>query len=426
MGSEWSAVPLGEVASVRSGYAFKSRDWTDSGVPVVKIANVKAGRLDLNGCSFVTEEIAESAGEFNLELDDIVIAMTGYIGETARVQSTDLPCVLNQRVGKFKVMDSNRLDPDYLYAFLSWKSTRERIEALGYGSAQPNVSPKLIHQIKIPLPPMPKQQAIAEVLGSLDDKIELNRRMNRTLESMARALFKSWFVDFDPVHANAAGKPTLPPKLAALFPDRFDPSRIGDIPEGWEVRSLDEIANYLNGLALQKYPAEEGEPTLPRLKIAQLRKGNTEGADLSNTNVPYKYIVQNGDVIFSWSGSLLVRLWTGGKAALNQHLFKVSSDEFPRWFFYLWTQHHLDDFQATAAAKATTMGHIQRHHLSDAKVIVPPASSIASLDAVFSPIIDRLVMNDLESRNLSEIRDSLLGPLLSGDMQINMPKGGEK
>lgn len=254
------------------------------------------------------------------------------------------------------------------------------------------------------------------MLGSLDDKIELNRRMNRTLESMARALFKSWFVDFDPVHANAAGRPTLLPDLANLFPTEFEPSELGDVPKGWVVRSLDNIADYLNGLALQKYPAEPGRPSLPRLKIAQLRKGDTEGAELSSTEVPAKYIVEDGDVIFSWSGSLLVRLWTGGKAALNQHLFKVASDEFPRWFYYLWTQHHLDDFQATAASKATTMGHIKRHHLSDAKVVIPPPPVLKAAGKAIGPWHEQIVTNDLQSRSLASLRDALLPQLLSGGL----------
>lgn len=369
--------------------------------------------------------LAVEDGAKVVPVDSILILVRGMtLNNDVPICMTKREMSLNQDLKA--LLPSRDVDASFLaYWLLAKKSSLlASVEHAGHGTGK--LPTPVLQQMTVHLPPLPEQRAIADVLGLLDDKIELNRRMNRTLESMAQALFKSWFVDFDPVHANAAGKPTLPPDLAALFPDAFESSRVGDIPEGWEVRSLDEIADYLNGLALQKYPAEEGEPTLPRLKIAQLRKGNTEGADLSNTNVPNKYIVQNGDVIFSWSGSLLVRLWTGGKAALNQHLFKVSSDEFPRWFYFLWTQHHLDDFQATAAAKATTMGHIQRHHLSDAKVVVPPASSIASLDAVFSPIIDRLVMNDLESRNLSEIRDSLLSPLLSGEMQINMLKGGEK
>lgn len=249
MASEWETVELGEVAAVRSGYAFKSSDWKDSGIPVVKIANVNGGHLEMSGCSFVAESTAAESGEFQLSTGDILIAMTGYIGDVARVRRTDLPCVLNQRVGKFSVRDKNRLDADFLYTFLAWAETRQTIEALGYGSAQPNVSPSLIHKVELPLPPLGEQKAIAAVLGSLDDKIELNRRMNATLEAMARALFQSWFVDFDPVRAKLDGRQpvALEPATTGLFPDSFHDSAFGHIPKGWETGSILRQADLLSG-----------------------------------------------------------------------------------------------------------------------------------------------------------------------------------
>lgn len=131
MSSEWDIAPIGDVATVRSGFAFKSKDWTDEGIPVVKIANVKAGRLEMDGCSYVSDSTAADAGEFNLEAGDILLAMTGYIGDVARVGPLDLPLVLNQRVGKFTIIDEDRLDPDYLFEFLRWSRTRQQIEGLG-------------------------------------------------------------------------------------------------------------------------------------------------------------------------------------------------------------------------------------------------------------------------------------------------------
>ncbi len=236
----WREAALGEVAQVRSGFAFKSKDWTDSGIPVVKIANVKDGNLAMDGCAFVSTQVADSADQFNLNEGDILIALTGYIGEVAMVRSRDLPAVLNQRVGVFSICDTSMLDRGYLFQLLRNPTVREHIEGLGYGSAQPNISPTLIHSVEIPLPPLPEQRAIAHVLGTLDDKIDLNRRMNETLEEMARALFKSWFVDFDPVRAKMEGRwrwgeslPGLPAEYYDLFPDRLVDSELGEIPEGW-------------------------------------------------------------------------------------------------------------------------------------------------------------------------------------------------
>jgi len=192
-----------------------------------------------------------------------------------------------------------------------------------------HTAPVRIEAFEFNLPPLPEQKAIAAVLGALDDKIELNRWMNATLEAMTQALFHSWFVDFDPVRAKLDGHPP-----AAIFPEHLEETALGHTPVGWEVRSLDKTAYYLNDLALQKYPPGD-DLTLPVIKIAQLRKGDSIGADRCNTDLPPNYIVQDGDVLFSWFGSFEVERWCGGPGALNQHLFKVTSPEFPKWFYYL-------------------------------------------------------------------------------------------
>jgi type I restriction enzyme S subunit len=209
----------------------------------------------------------------------------------------------------------------------------------------------------------------------------------------------------------------LPQHLAALFPDSFKDSELGEIPKGWQVRGLDEIARFLNGLALQRYPATDGE-SLPVIKIAQLRSGHTSGADRANLEVPPDYVVDDGDVLFSWSGSLEVVVWAGGKGALNQHLFKVTSEDFPKWFFYLWIRQHLGNFRRIAAAKATTMGHIQRHHLSEAKVVVPPRAFLAAADQHLRPLIDAMLKLIVQSRTLGVLRDELLPKLISGELRV--------
>ena len=276
----------------------------------------------------------------------------------------------------------------------------------------------VIERLPIVVPPLPEQRAIAYILGTLDDKIELNRRMNQTLEEMARALFKSWFVDFDPVRAKAEGRGTgLPEEIAALFPDEFEDSELGVIPKGWKVTSLDQIARFLNGLAMQKFPPTDGQ-SLPVIKIAQLRAGNTVGADLASAYLQPDYVIQDGDILFSWSGSLECRLWTGGPGALNQHLFKVTSDQYPRWLCYLGVHQHLDDFRHIAAGKATTMGHIQRHHLSDAKLAIPPAELLSAINPIVEPILESTWLRAVQSRTLASIRDTLLPKLISGELRI--------
>ena len=290
------------------------------------------------------------------------------------------------------------------------------------GSTFPNVSATQLAGLWWPPLDEDEQRAIAHILGALDDKIELNRRMSETLERQARALFKSWFVDFDPVRAKAEGRdPGLPQPLANLFPDSFEDSALGEIPKGWEVKPLDEIARFLNGLALQKYPPT-GERSLPVIKIAQLRAGTTDGADRASADLEPAYIVQNGDILFSWSGSLECVLWAAGPGALNQHLFKVTSDKYPKWLCYLGVHHHLEDFRHIAAGKATTMGHIQRHHLSDAKLATPSQALLRAIDAVFAPIVESIWRRAVESRTLAALRDALLPKLISGELRVKDAK----
>lgn len=287
------------------------------------------------------------------------------------------------------------------------------------GSAQPSLNRNFIYSIPLKVPDVDEQDAIVSVLQALDDRITLLRETNATLEALAQALFKSWFVDFDPVRAKMAGRAPddMDEATAALFPDALEETEFGLVPKGWTVQSLDEIANYLNGLALQKFPPS-GVDDLPVVKIAQLRKGDTVGADKASRSIKPEYIIQNGDVLFSWSGSLEVDIWCGGEGALNQHLFKVTSLRHPKWFYYLWTKHHLEHFRQIAASKATTMGHIQRSHLSGAKAFVPSPEVMGSADHLLTPILDRIIAGALQASALSELRDALLPRLISGQLRL--------
>ncbi|MCA9644246.1 MAG: hypothetical protein KC492_26310, partial [Myxococcales bacterium] len=187
---------------------------------------------------------------------------------------------------------------------------------------------------------------------------------------------------------------------------------------GWEITSLDHVADFLNGAACQKYPPTEGISSLPVIKIRELNQGISENTDLARSDIPAKWHVRDGDVLFSWSGSLCVKLWSGGPGVLNQHLFKVTSERYPKWLYLAWTRKHLDSFQRIAADKATTMGHIKRHHLTDARCIVPPDTTVDRLGALLEPLLERGLAAELESRTLAELRDTLLPRLISGELRI--------
>lgn len=399
-------------------YRGKTPPKSPSGIPTITAANIKSGRINMSTVSYVSEETYRAWTSRGFpQAGDVLITTEAPVGEVAPFPG-DQTYLITRRVfamrGKKSVLDSNYL----LYTCLS-PVVQDELASRIRGSTVPRVLKTDILGLRIPLPPLPEQRAIAHVLGTLDDKIELNRKTNETLEAMARSLFQSWFVDFDPVRAKAEGRPTgLPDEISDLFPDSFEESELGEIPGGWEVKALDQIAHFLNGLALQKFPPGDGGPTLPVIKIAQLKKGDALGADRCSTSVPEDYVIRDGDVLFSWSGSLAVDIWCGGDGALNQHLFKVTSKTYGNWFFYQWVKHHLPDFQEIAQGKATTMGHIQRHHLSEAKALIPTPPLLGAMDSVFASMLDRSFVLRKQSRELSCIRDALLPKLISGELRI--------
>lgn len=268
------------------------------------------------------------------------------------------------------------------------------------GCAQPKLNQENLRNIEIELPS--HIDSIASILSSLDRKIELNNKINADLEEMAQAIFKNWFVDFEP------------------FKDgKFVDSELGMIPEGWKVGRLTEIASYMNGLAMQKFPPENNEDSLPVLKIKELGQGfcGTD-SDRCSCNIKDECKIHNGDVIFSWSGTLLVDVWCGGDCGLNQHLFKVTSKDYPKWFYYYWTKHHLQEFIHIAKDKAVTMGHIKRGHLEEAMVAIPDNDSMEKAHELFEPILSKMISLRLESSRLSLLRDTLLPRLMSGELEV--------
>lgn len=436
MVSNWEEKELSDIAEVVDS-RHKTPSYSDSGFPMVRAVDIKGGALNLEGTNKVSEEVYNdfSRGR-NPEAGDIIISRVGhYCGAFSYVNSNEKFC-LGQNTA---FILPKEIDSQFLYYQLVSPIIKIQIEKYAVGAAQKTISLKSIRQFKIKTPPLAEQKAIAHILGSLDDKIELNRQMNETLEAMAQALFKSWFVDFDPVIDNAlAAGNTIPDEfieraeqrkaiekknnsdIQNLFPDEFDfTEEMGWIPKGWGVKSLDEVADYLNGLALQKYrPEDIDDNYLPIVKIAQLREGLPNHDEKASINIKPEYIIDNGDVIFSWSGSLLVDVWCGGKAALNQHLFKVTSDKYPKWFYLNYTKHHLVEFQRIATDKAVTMGHIKRGHLKEALCVIPENGVDDNIFAVFEGILNKQIRLRIESQTLAKLRDTLLPKLMSGELRI--------
>ena len=298
---------------------------------------------------------------------------------------------------KLMVIRANKkVLPQYLYQVLKSEEVINQLQALAESRSGtfPQITFSELAQINVRIPKLDEQKEIANFLKLFDDKIENNKKINHHLEQMAQAIFKSWFIDFEPFG--------------------------GVKPSDWKTANLTDIAEYLNGLAMQKYRPLDNEESLPVLKIKELRQGVFDSSsDLCSANIKSQYIIQDGDVIFSWSGSLLVDFWTGGTGGLNQHLFKVSSQKYDKWFYYSWTKYYLEEFIAIAADKATTMGHITRRSLEKAKILIPNDHDYKSIGLLLAPIYRQIISNRIESRKLTEMRDTLLPKLLSGEISIN-------
>ena len=257
------------------------------------------------------------------------------------------------------------------------------------GSAQPKLSQANLNAVTLFLPPIFIQKKTVGCVYMFDKKIAVNQQINDNLYAQAKAIFADRFINIDA------------------------------IPDGWRKGSLLDIANYLNGLAMQKFRPQEDEVGLPVLKIRELRQGSCDvSSELCSPSIKPDYIIRDGDVIFSWSGSLLVDIWCGGTCGLNQHLFKVTSEVYDKWFYYLWTAHHLDRFIAIAADKATTMGHIKREELAKAEVLIPSEADYQEISSIIKPIFELVISNRIEARKLAALRDELLPKLMSGEIDV--------
>lgn len=407
---EWKEYKVAELIEEISmgpfGSNIKRDNYVDSGVPYLNGSNLTSYKLNEESFNYVTEEKAKSLGRCVAKRGDIIVTHRGTIGQISYIPYNSKYEHYLTGNSQFRLtVNNNVIRPDFFVYYFHTRMGQHRLLANASQVGVPALArpTSTFKEVLVPVPRMEVQDKIVGILHSLDDKIEVNRRINENLEQQAQALFKSWFVDFDP------------------FKDQpFVESELGMIPQGWRVESLSSIADYINGLAMQKYRPVEGEKGLPVLKIKELGQGNIDdNSELCSPSlIGDKYIINDGDIIFSWSGTLMVKIWCGGKCGLNQHLFVVVPNSYPKWFVYQWTRFHLDNFIRIAKDKAVTMGHIKRGELDKAKVIIPEGLDLKKIDAMMKPIHQQIISHEKESRRLAELRDTLLPRLMSGELRV--------
>jgi type I restriction enzyme S subunit len=349
---------------------------------------------------------------------DVILSHKGTVGKIAFAPLDCEPFVCSPQTTFWRSLDQGAIDRRYLYYYLCSDDFRRQLDARkGETDMADYVSLTAQRELKVWLPPIEEQRSIGYILGALDDKIELNRRMNQTLESMARATFRSWFVDFDPVVAKAVGRQPfgMSADVAALFPDSFADSVTTPIPSGWREAGVTDLGRFVNGKNFTKNATGSGRLVV---RIAELNSGLGASSVYNQVNAAPEYTAYPGDILFAWSGSLDVYRWHRAEALINQHIFKVIPQGLPAWFVYYHLKNAMPFFQGVAADKATTMGHVKRSHLSEWPLAIPGPGLLEVANELIEPLYLGIHLNERTNFTLATLRDTLLPKLMSGELRV--------
>lgn len=418
MAGEWKKERLSDLCSEIADCPHSTPLWTDSGVLVLRSQNIRNGRLDLSAKSYTDEaHFEQRSRRARLRGGDLVITREAPMGEVCLIPD-GLRCCLGQRMVMLRP-DPKKCHSRFLLYSIQSRVVQDEIKVNeGTGSTVSNLRIPLLEALPIPHPPLAEQKAIAAVLGALDDKIELNRRMNATLEAMARALFQSWFVDFDPVRAKLDGRPpaALDPATAALFPSSFDETAAGHIPHGWRVGSIYEIANVIYGAPFASSLFNSEKLGKPLIRIRDLP--NESPAVFTTEVHPKGYLLQPGDIAVGMDGEFRAYLWAGVESWLNQRVCVFAPK--PGYSAAFVRNSIIAPLaQVEATETATTVIHIGKNDIDRFTVFIPDAPVAEAFKRQCQPWYDQIVANKQQSRTLATLRDTLLPKLLSGELSVS-------
>ncbi|MDA8241649.1 MAG: restriction endonuclease subunit S [Nitrospiraceae bacterium] len=425
MADRWQALTLREAGVTLIDCDHRTPPPAATGYPYVAIPQLRSGRIDLNDARRITREhYVDWTRKAKPSANDVVLSRRCNPGETAFVPP-NVEFALGQNLVLLRA-DGTKVFPPFLRWLVRGPEWWEQIgKFLNVGAVFDSLRCADVPNFELRIPPLPEQRAIAHILGTLDDKIELNRRINETLEAIARALFKSWFVDFDPVRAKAKSRDTgLPKHIADLFPDSFEDSELGEIPKGWSTSSVYDLAKYINGAAYRAFEPNEEHCGLPIIKIAELKAGVTSQTRFSAVDMPSKYKIDTGDILFSWSGnpdtSIDIFVWTHCPAWLNQHIFRVvPNGSYERAFVLMALRGLRSVFAEVARNKQTTgLGHVTVEDLKRLLTVRPPESVLPGWNKLIEPVLERSFGLEVESKTLATLRDTLLPKLISGELRV--------
>jgi type I restriction enzyme S subunit len=403
MAGEWKTLPLEDCMAAVIDYRGKSPEKTTFGVPLVTAKIVKGGRIEKPEEFIAEADFDDWMRRGMPKPGDIVMTTEAPLGEVAQLDGRKV--ALAQRVITLRGK-ADLLDNTFLKFLLQSNPVQEELRSRGTGTTVVGIRQSELRKVSLTLPPLAEQKAIAAVLGALDDKIELNRRMNATLEAMARALFQSWFVYFDPVRAKLDGRPpaALDPATAALFPDSFDETELGHIPHGWEVKALGEVIELAYGKPLK----------------AEDRKNGPVCVYGANGPVGWhdEKLVSGPGIVVGRKGNPGVVTWAHGDFYPIDTTFYVEPKGECRSLYFLYyalSLHNLANLSADSAVPG-----LNRNHAYMSKQVIPSQPVLAGFDSQIAPLFATIHANEEQSRTLATLRDTLLPKLLSGELKSDM------
>jgi type I restriction enzyme, S subunit len=400
-----------KVAMGPFGSSIKVETFVNSGIPVISGQHLHGSKVNDNvEFNFITEEHADRLKNANVKRGDIIFTHAGNIGQVAYVpeDSKFERYVISQRQFYMRC-DRLNVIPEYVVAYFNTPEGKHRLLANTSSVGVPSIAQPVtyLRTIEIPVPPLPDQRAIAHILGTLDDKIELNRKMNETLEAMARALFKSWFVDFDPVSSKAEGRPTgLPKHIADLFPDSFEDSELGEIPKGWEVRKLGNLLELTYGKALKAKDRQKGSVPVYG----------------SNGQVGWhdERLVAGPGIIVGRKGNPGIITWTPIDFFAIDTTFYVIPKENCQSLHFLF--HVLLNQNLASLGADSAVPGLNRNLAYMSNQVLPPPILLEIFERLANGFSHRMHNMNEETRTLAALRDTLLPKLISGEMRMKFPE----
>ncbi|WJG07725.1 restriction endonuclease subunit S [Aliiglaciecola sp. LCG003] len=422
---------LGEYINVQGGYAFKSKDFSKDGNPVLKIKNVRFGHIDFTDCGFVSDSVINGLERFKTNAGDILISMTGsgpnapqsLVGRVAKIYQDDKAAYINQRVGRIQIKD-DKVDPDFIFYLLQQKSSIDYLVANSTGSAnQANINAVTICSVPCPKVTFKESVAIADILRNIDLGIRNNSQMNATLEKIAQRIFKSWFVDFDPVKANAEGVPFdgLSPEIQALFPNEFDESELGMIPKEWEVKKLEQIGDIITG----KTPSTKNEEyygneipfiTIPDMHGKSLVTKSSKYLSKKGELSQPKKTLPKGSILVSCIATPGLVILAHENCQTNQQINSLLPyDKFSNFYFL-----SLKSMSGRSAFShdGTVFDNMNKTSFSNLKMVIPSFDLLKNFNDLIEPIFEKVLINQKQVNTLAKIRDKLLPRLISGKIAI--------